>query len=97
MLPFGTGNDGPQFFGWGAKPNKEWTTDLELLMRDHIDSSPAALTLWRGTVDGDVYDAVGNKLDPFFSMCYYYNMGADAKVGHTVEANRTRYRVCNLI
>lgn len=36
-LPFGTGNDGGQAFGWGNSPGSElWMHDLESLMRDLI-------------------------------------------------------------
>ena len=37
VLPFGTGNDGAQAFGWGNNPSGElWLQDLESLMRDLI-------------------------------------------------------------
>lgn len=40
MLPFGTGNDGAQTFGWGVTSEGErWLTDLEELMRDIITST----------------------------------------------------------
>ena len=36
-LPFGTGNDGAQAFGWGSSPAGElWMHDLESLMRDLV-------------------------------------------------------------
>ncbi len=37
MLPFGTGNDGAQVFGWGNSPSSElWLQDIEHLMRDIV-------------------------------------------------------------
>jgi hypothetical protein len=39
MLPFGTGNDGAQVFGWGISAEHEvWMQNLEELMRDIITS-----------------------------------------------------------
>lgn len=52
MLPFGTGNDGAQVFGWGASPNGIWMQDLESLARDMILSSTEQLTLWNCEVIG---------------------------------------------
>jgi hypothetical protein len=47
MLPYGTGNDGAQVFGWGADPfNEMWLTDLESLMRDLILSTTESLSFW---------------------------------------------------
>ena len=47
MLPFGTGNDGAQVFGWGASPAHEsWLVDLESLTRDIITSTTEPLSLW---------------------------------------------------
>ena len=47
MLPFGTGNDGAQVFGWGASPaNESWLVDLESLVRDIICSKTEPLSLW---------------------------------------------------
>ena len=60
MLPFGTGNDGAQVFGWGASPVGEmWLSDIESLMRDLIMSSTENLSLWTATVDGLVLNAHG--------------------------------------
>lgn len=51
MLPFGTGNDGAQVFGWGASPFDElWLQDVETLMRDIVTAERETLTLWRCTV-----------------------------------------------
>lgn len=98
MLPFGTGNDGAQTFGWGFKAEGElWLTDLEELMRDLITSSTEQLTLWNVDVDGDVYDAHHNKKSNKMLLCYYFNMGLDAWTGLGVERNRTKRRCCNYL
>lgn len=82
MLPFGTGNDGAQNFGWGISAEHEvWLQDLEELMRDIVTSQTEQLTLWNVQVDGDVYDAHRNKLENKILLCYYFNMGLDALVG----------------
>ena len=53
MLPFGTGNDGPQVFGWGASPLAElWLHDLESLLRDMINATTESLSLWNCEVEG---------------------------------------------
>jgi len=57
-LPFGTGNDGPQVFGWGSNPlNENWIADLESLMRDIITAQTTSLSLWNVQVDGVAKDA----------------------------------------
>lgn len=64
MLPFGTGNDGAQVFGWGNAPASEsWLFDLESLMRDLILAQTDHLSLWVCTVDGQMFDAKGNQVD----------------------------------
>lgn len=63
MLPFGTGNDGAQVFGWGNSPSSElWLQDIESLMRDIVKSQVQNLSLWNCEVDGEVYSAGGEKL-----------------------------------
>ena len=57
-LPFGTGNDGGQAFGWGNSPTSElWFQDLESLMRELIRANCINLTLWNATVEGELYNA----------------------------------------
>ena len=98
MLPFGTGNDGSQVFGWGSSPFGElWLQDIEQLMREIIEAQSATLSLWQCTVDGEVYSPKGERLDNKILLTYYFNMGVDAVVGMAVERNRTRRRCCNYI
>lgn len=98
MLPFGTGNDGAQVFGWGASPAGElWLQDLESLMRDIILSSTESLSLWNCKVEGQVLNASGQVLPDEILMCYYFNLGIDAEVGMQVERNRTKRRCCNYV
>lgn len=98
MLPFGTGNDGAQVFGWGETPCSElWLQDIDSLMRDIVEAKSAILSLWRCTVDGEVYSAKGERLDNQILLTYYFNMGVDAVVGMAVERNRTSKRCCNYI
>ncbi len=98
MLPFGTGNDGAQVFGWGMTSEGElWLSNLEELMRDIITSQTESLTMWNVLVDGDVYDAHKNKVENRILLCYYFNIGLDALVGLGVERNRTSRRCCNYI
>ena len=98
MLPFGTGNDGAQVFGWGASPFDElWLQDIETLMRDIISAERVDLTLWRCSVDGQVFDAKGEAITDDILLTYYFNMGVDAVIGMAVEKNRTRRRCCNYI
>jgi len=98
MLPFGTGNDGAQVFGWGSSPFDElWLQDVETLMRDIVQAQTESLSLWRCSVDGEVFNAMGEPIDGDILLTYYFNMGLDAKVGIAVERNRTRRRCCNYI
>ena len=98
VLPFGTGNDGAQAFGWGASPcNEAWFNDVEALMRDLITASCVSLSLWNVHVNGKVLSASGEKIDNKHLMCYYFNLGLDARVGLEVERNRKRTRCCNYI
>ena len=98
ILPYGTGNDGAQVFGWGMQASNEvWQQDLEELMLDIITSQTESLTLWNVLVDGDVFDTNGNQIDSRILLCYYFNMGLDAQIGHDVERNLTSRRCCNYI
>ena len=98
MLPYGTGNDGAQVFGWGSSPvGEQWMTDLESLMRDIILSSTEPLSLWTCIPDGEVYNAKGERIKNEILLTYYFNMGVDAVIGMAVEKNRTRRRCCNYI
>ena len=98
MLPFGTGNDGAQVFGWGSSPfNELWLQDVGTLMRDIVEAQTESLSLWKCTVDGQVYTASGEPVDNEILMTYYFNMGVDAVVGMAVERNRTRRRCCNYV
>jgi len=98
MLPFGTGNDGAQVFGWGSSPSNElWLQDLGSLMRDIVEAETEYLSLWRCTVDGEVYSPTGEQRPNDILLTYYFNMGVDAVVGMAVERNRTRRRCCNYI
>lgn len=95
-LPYGTGNDGPQVFGWGASPLCEtWGTDLESLMRDLITSKTVSLTLWNVNIDGVIKDAHANVCEKTQIMCYYYNIGLDSRIGFNLEKLRTSKRCCN--
>jgi len=66
-------------------------------MRDIITSQTESLSMWNVLVDGDVYDAHKNKVEPKILLCYYFNIGLDALVGLGVERNRTSKRCCNYI
>lgn len=97
-LPFGTGNDGGQAFGWGNNPSGElWFDDLEALMRDLVKAQCINLSLWNCRVDGVVLSASGEKLDNNILMVYYFNLGLDARIGMEVERNRKSTRCCNYI
>lgn len=88
-LPFGTGNDGGQAFGWGSSPSFEmWTTDIESLMRDLVKAKCVDLSLWNCEIEGEVYSVAGEKLDNNQLMCYYFNVGLDSKIAYDVERNR---------
>ena len=98
MLPFGTGNDGSQVFGWGSSPfNELWLQDIGTLMRDIVEAKTEKLSLWKCIIDGEVYSAGGDRVDNQILLTYYFNMGVDAVVGIAVERNRTRRRCCNYI
>ena len=98
MLPFGTGNDGAQVFGWGSSPFGElWLQDVRSLMKEIIEAEPTQLSLWHCNIDGEVYNAKGEQIDNDILLTYYFNMGVDAVVGMAVERNRTRRRCCNYI
>ena len=85
-------------FGWGSTAFDElWLQDLETLIRDIVQAETESLSLWRCTVDGQVFDAKGESIDGDILLTYYFNMGLDAKVGLAVEKNRTRRRCCNYI
>lgn len=66
-------------------------------MRDIVLAKSECLTLWRCTVDGEVYNPKGEQLDNDILLTYYFNMGVDAVVGMAVERNRTRRRCCNYV
>ena len=66
-------------------------------MRDLITANCVSLSLWNCRVNGTVLSAAGEKIDNNHLMCYYFNLGLDAKVGLEVERNRKRTRCCNYI
>jgi diacylglycerol kinase family enzyme len=96
VLPFGTGNDGPQTFGWGDDPQSEmWFSDVESLMRDLISSNVTNLSLWNCQVDGKVLSPSGEELPNNILMTYYFNLGLDPKISLEVERKRTGNKCCN--
>ena len=51
-LPFGTGCDAAQVFGWGNMPQDEdWLARIEALMTDIVCSEQDTLSLWRITLN----------------------------------------------
>ena len=66
-------------------------------MRDIVEAKTEKLSLWKCTIDGEVYSAGGDRVDNQILLTYYFNMGVDAVVGIAVERNRTRRRCCNYI
>ena len=47
IMPFGTGNDAAQVFGWGNRPRDEhWLDDLSCLARDIATAQNDHLSLW---------------------------------------------------
>lgn len=97
-LPFGTGNDGGQAFGWGNNPSGElWFDDVESLMRDLVKAQCVNLSLWNCKVEGECYSAAGDPVDNNILMLYYFNLGLDARIGLDVERNRKRTRICNYV
>lgn len=66
-------------------------------MRDIVDAQTECLSLWKCTVDGEVYKPNGEQVENQILCTYYFNMGVDAVVGMAVERNRTSRRCCNYI
>eukprot|EP00347_Sterkiella_histriomuscorum_P011684 403371505 len=94
-LPFGTGNDTGQVFGWGADPGP-WAEDIDTLINCLIGAYKDQLTLWRVTVDGDIFTPFDEALkEKSLPMCCYFNIGIDAEIGATVERNRRRSKCMN--
>ena len=47
ILPFGTGNDTAQIFGWGNQPHDEfWFDDLSSFITDIVTGINDSLSLW---------------------------------------------------
>lgn len=46
-------------------------------------------------IDGEAKDAHGTVVDNIFLLCYYFNIGLDARVGFNLEKHRTGSRCCN--
>lgn len=94
LLPYGTGNDTGQVFGWGSKffhslsildqPGK-WGADLETLMNCLLQAKKDSLTLWNVKVDGELLDAhekpLGKEKSTDMLMTCYFNIGIDAEIG----------------
>jgi len=70
-------------------------SDIEVLMRDLIKAKCIDLSLWNCKVDGKVRSLKGEPLSNSILMCYYFNLGFDAKLIQSVENNRQKYRICN--
>ena len=52
ILPFGTGNDTAQVFGWGNHPQDEfWYDDIGCLITDIVTGINDSLSLWQVRVD----------------------------------------------
>ena len=52
ILPFGTGNDTAQVFGWGNQPQDEfWFDDIGELINDIVTAKNDSLSLWQVRVD----------------------------------------------
>ena len=46
-------------------------------------------------MDGIAKDAHGEIADNTMILCYYYNIGLDARIGYNLERMRTSKRCCN--
>ena len=66
-------------------------------MRQIVEAKTESLSLWKCTVDGEVYSAKGEQIDNQILLTHYFNMGVDAVVGMAVERNRTKRRCCNYV
>jgi len=66
-------------------------------MREIITAENVNLSLWNVQIDGSSHDPHGNPTESTFLLCYYFNIGLDARVGYNVERMRTGRRCCNYI
>jgi hypothetical protein len=62
-----------------------------------ISAENVKLSLWNVKIDGDSTDPHGNPTESTFLLCYYFNVGLDARVGYNVERMRTGWRLCNYV
>ena len=63
--------------------------DIEILMRNLVKATIMDLSLWNCKVNGMLQNSKGESIEGnTIQMCYYFNLGLDAKVVHEVEKHR---------
>ena len=112
LLPYGTGNDTSQVFGWGEEEG-DWGKTIETLVDAIFNSEVKNLTLWKVEVVGDTFmppsdpnqqeeqiskkDLVTGDNLCSITMACYFNLGFDGEIGFDFERQRTQTRICNKV
>ncbi|CDW72988.1 diacylglycerol [Stylonychia lemnae] len=101
VLPFGTGNDLSQIFGWGSQPKEIWTKKLKSLAIDILEAIDETFNVWDITVklrsNGDIrqWDSkekskVSQNINPYERpMSNYFSIGVESRIGLGFEKSRT--------
>lgn len=88
-----------------------WSEDIDTLINCLIGAYKDNLTLWKVTIDGEIYNPFDNPLpSKELLMCCYFNIGIDAEIGASkiiifiiiliyiaVERNRSRSKCMNAL
>jgi diacylglycerol kinase (ATP) len=105
-LPFGTANDLPRAFGWGAEPPWWMLNDMNYVIEEIAESEETHFNVWEIHIitrkdGGRIRVPMGRNLEtvPDWSakilMCHSFSMGIDARIGLGFEWRRTGSRFGN--